>query len=124
MSRRGPTSAPPRWATPRDLDAPTHGPLFTRLMAYLGWEPFPWQQLVGDVSLELDPEGRYRRRTVGLCVARQTGKSSWICARVAMAALQPGTHMGYLAQDRMSGRIKLFEHVAMLLSTPYRRLIR
>ena len=107
----------PRWGTDRDPASQTDGEVLRRVARLMGFELFPWQAHVADVSLEKQ-DGRYRYRTVCTQVGRQNGKSKLISARIAMEAMKPGHHIAYTAQDRNMARAKWEEHVEILESAP------
>lgn len=110
----------PRFATPRRPDTPTRGHLLAQVGKLIGFDLFPWQQHAGDVSLQYDPITRQPLyRTVGVSVARQNGKTTLVCARVAMQLLLPRSVVAYTAQDRNLARFKWSEHVDLLMSTPF-----
>lgn len=111
---------PPRWATPRRSDTPTRGHLLGDVSRLIGFEPFPWQQHAADVALQFNPISRVPLyRTVGIGLARQNGKTTLVCARVAMQLLVPRSTVAYTAQDRNLARFKWAEHVDLLMSTPF-----
>jgi len=115
---------PPRWGTPRRADRATRGPLLGEVAQLLGWRFHPWQRYSGDVSLEIDrrtKEPYYR--TVGIGVARQNGKTTLVCARIAMQLMAAGSTVAYTAQDRNLARFKWEEHVSLLMSTPFRHKV-
>ena len=83
----------PRWGTPRRLLRPTRGALLAQIAALLGWELHDWQQLAADVSLEYDPMTRTPAYgVVGIAVARQNGKTTLVCARIALQLIVPGAN--------------------------------
>jgi phage terminase large subunit-like protein len=88
----------PRWGTDRDPASQTDGEVLRRVARLMGFELFPWQAHVADVSLEKQ-DGRYRYRTVCTQVGRQNGKSKLISARIAMEAMKPGHHIAYTAKE-------------------------
>ena len=59
----------------------TTGPVAGKLIAAAGQTMDPWQQLVLDVSLREQADGRWCSSEVGLIVARQNGKGSLLVAR-------------------------------------------
>jgi len=76
-------------------------------------KPFmPWQQLVADVVMEVDPEtGRLAYQEMGLTVPRQSGKSTWVEAKAAHRCTATGffgtrQHVVYTAQTRSKAREK------------------
>lgn len=87
---RRPTLAPPaKYATARTPSNQTLGPAAARTSLALG-EPFmPWQQLVADVALELDPDrpGCWRYPLVVITVPRQAGKTTLMRAIRTTVAL-------------------------------------
>lgn len=114
------TSSGPRFGTPRRLARPTRGELLARVAGLLGWDLHPWQAHAGDVALEFDPVSKlWLYRTVGVSVARQNGKTTLVCARIALQLILPRQTIAYTAQDRNIARFKWSEHVAILMSTPF-----
>lgn len=69
-------AAQPRWATPRNPQRETLGPQVGAIAAQFGTPLMPWQRLVADVGLELDPDGRLHYRAVVVTIHRQAGKTT------------------------------------------------
>lgn len=110
----------PRWATRRRSGRPTRGGLDREVAALLGWSFFGWQAALADVAGEYDRATRLPiYRTVGCAVARQNGKTTLICSRIARQLIAPRQTVAYTAQDRGLARTKWGEHVELLLSTPF-----
>ena len=110
----------PRWATPRRLERPTHGPIVAGVGKILGWEFYDWQNAAVDVGMEYYAETRFPcYRTVGLSAARQNGKTVIMCSRIATTLIMPRRTVAYTAQDRGIARLKWLEHVELLMSTPF-----
>src|SRR5215831_2170104 len=77
-----PTSCPPRFGTRRNPDRPTLGPAVGKSARLLGKPFMPWQQLIADVILEIDPAtGLLVYDEYGLTVPRQSGKSTFVEAK-------------------------------------------
>jgi hypothetical protein len=113
------TPPPPRYGTPRSA-RPTRGGLDRQVAALLGWQLFPWQTLVADVAGEYDPVTKVPSyRTAGVGVARQNGKTTLVCSRIARQLIPPRQTVAYTAQDRGLARTKWGEHVDLLMSTPF-----
>ena len=90
------------------------------MAALLGWKLFPWQVDTVDVAGEYDPVTKIPSyRTVGVGVARQNGKTTLICARIARQLIPPRQTVAYTAQDRGLAKTKWDEHVDLLMSTPF-----
>ena len=86
----------------------------------LGWPFFPWQCYVADVAGEYLLGSKLPAyRTVGVAVARQNGKTTLVCSRIARQLIPPRQTVAYTAQDRGLARTKWDEHVALLMSTPF-----
>ena len=86
----------------------------------LGWQFFPWQELVADVAGEYHPQTKNPiYRTVGVSVSRQNGKTTLMCSRIARGLIQPRATIAYTAQDRGLARTKWAEHVDILMDTPF-----
>jgi len=88
----------------------------------------PWQQLVADVALEIDPAtGLLAHREVVLTVPRQSGKTTLLLSVMVHRARGFGTRQRilYTAQTRNDARRKWEEeHVRTLERSPLRTLFR
>lgn len=113
-------SASPRWATRRTLGRPTVGPQIIEQARQLGFEMMPWQVQVAMVAGELVPDPEDRRlwvpayRDVGIYVPRQSGKTTYILAKMFQRARgwveQRGPQrIAYTAQTGNDARKKLVE---------------
>lgn len=119
------TTSPPRYATRLRPDTPSRGHLLAAVSRLIGFDLFPWQRTSADVALQFDPiTGLPLYRTVGVGVARQNGKTTLVCARVAMQLLAPRSTVAYTAQDRNLARFKWAEHVDLLMATPFATKVR
>lgn len=111
-------SCPPRFGTPRSFERATLGPAMGRVAAELGTPFMPWQQYVADVILEVDPiSGLLAYSEFGLTVPRQSGKSTFVLAKVVHRAsatdfFGPRQRMVYTAQTRHKAREKWEEDFA------------
>jgi hypothetical protein len=91
-----------------------------QVASLLGWKFFPWQCHVADVAGEYDQATKVPYyRTAGVGVARQNGKTTLVCARIARQLIPPRQTVAYTAQDRGLARTKWGEHVDLLMSTPF-----
>ena len=95
---------PALYATPA-TDAVSHGSRLAQVAELMGLKLYGWQRQGADVALERDEFGRYRFRTVGVSVGRQSGKTTLAAARIALELLA-GRHVAYTAQDRAMARLK------------------
>lgn len=121
------TSCPPRFSTARSK-ALTLGPRVAQVADKLGTPLMPWQRLVADTALEVDPEtGRLRYRQIVLTVPRQSGKTTLMLAVMAHRALAFGgrQRIVYTAQTRNDARQKWEDdHVTALESSPLKKQFR
>jgi phage terminase large subunit-like protein len=86
----------------------------------LGWTFFPWQADAANIAGEYDGDTkRPFYRTVGISVARQNGKTTLVCSRIARQLIPSRQTVAYTAQDRGLARTKWAEHVELLMSTPF-----
>lgn len=67
----------PKYATARNPENPSFGGRVAAAAEFLGGSLMPWQRLVADVAMELDPNnpGAWRYPVVVVSVPRQAGKS-------------------------------------------------
>lgn len=116
------SSCPPRWATPRNPGRPTLGPRVAQVAKLLGKPLMPWQRLVADVALEIDPAtGLLAYRDVVITVPRQSGKTTLMLAVMVHRALgfRLPQVITYTAQSRIKAREKWEdEHLPILASSP------
>lgn len=91
-------SCPPRYATPRRPDRASHGPQAAQIAEILGLRLMPWQRLVLDTALEVNPDtGRLVYREVRLTVPRQQGKSTLLLVLKAHRCLAMGPNQRVVA---------------------------
>jgi len=120
VTSRRPSDPAPRWGTPRRKSRPSRGGLIVDVARLLGWNLFAWQRRVVTVAMEYDRITRLPfYRTVGVSVARQNGKTTLVCARIAAQLIVPGSTVAYTAQDRGMARFKWKEHCDRLSATPF-----
>ena len=122
VSRRSLPDCPPRWATPRDLSRPTLGPRVAETARLLGKPFMPWQRLIVDVALEIDPQtGQLWYREVDTTVPRQSGKTTLelgVMVHRALGFSLPQV-ITYTAQSRIKAREKWEdEHIPILDKSP------
>jgi hypothetical protein len=109
-------------ATPRDPSRKTLGGAVARVAKQLGKPLIPWQRLVADVALEIDPAtGRLAYREVDLTTPRQSGKTTLeLAVMVHRARTWAESRMLYGAQDRIHARAKWEDdHLATLQHSPF-----
>lgn len=112
-------TCPPRWGTMRDFSRQTYGPKVAKIARALGTPLMPWQRLVVDVGLEIDPEtGLLAYRGVDITVPRQSGKTSVVLPTAVWRAMfRARQRVVYGAQTGVAAREKWEdEHLPMLES--------
>jgi len=115
-------TCPPRWATPRNPDRATLGPRVGEVAALLGTPFMPWQRLVADVALEVDPRtGLLVYREVVVTTPRQSGKTTLeLGVMVHRCRTWARSRVLYSAQSRLHAHKKWEdEHVATLKASPF-----
>lgn len=142
------TAAAPRYGTQRNEARTTLGQYLANIGETLGTDFYPWQQMLSDVSMELDPRDRptdqhstlrLHYQYVGALVGRQSGKTLWAVARVLAQCLLPNDgsvaryvgvprflpqKVAYTAQSRTVATQKWQEHVEMMLNSDFSHLIK
>lgn len=109
------TECAPRWATERDPTRKTYGPAVGAAAKALGMPLMPWQQLVADVGLEVDSDGKPCYREVIFSTPRQSGKTLMLLAWEIQRAigwaqmLDAPQRIVYTAQTGMDARTKLLD---------------
>jgi phage terminase large subunit-like protein len=109
LSKDSVSHCEPSLATNRSPERKTYGSRVTTVARELGTPLMPWQQLVADVALEIDPAtGLLAYREITLTVPRQSGKTTLILALAVQRALgfiEP-QRIIYSAQTRLDARQK------------------
>ena len=117
----------PRYATNRDPNAATYGGRVAEIAEILGTPLMPWQRLVADIALEINPDtGRLKYREVILTVPRQSGKSTLILAVAIQRALGMGERQNivYAAQTRKDAIGKMFDDWWRILQdSPFKSVV-
>lgn len=100
----------PRWATPRNPSRKTLGHVAQRVSEEFGTPLMPWQREVADVALEVDKDGKFYYREIGVTVPRQSGKTTLTLAILFTRALyRPRQNLRYTAQTGSDARKKLID---------------
>jgi hypothetical protein len=113
---------PPLFATPRDPSRDTLGGAVAAVAEQLGTPLMPWQRLVADVAMELDPQtGLLAYSEVDLTTPRQSGKTTLeLGVLVHRCRTWPRSRVLYSAQSRIHAHKKWEdEHVATLKASPF-----
>jgi len=107
-----------KFATKRNPERETLGHELAAIAKQMGQPLMPWQRLVADVGLELDPvTGRPVYREIVVTVPRQSGKTTLVLAWELQRALRWATpqKVAYTAQTGWDARRKLIEDQAPAL---------
>jgi hypothetical protein len=115
-------ACPPLYATPRDPSRKTLGGAVAKVARALGTPLMPWQRIVADVAMELDPRtGRLAYREVIVTTPRQSGKTTLeLAALVHRCRTWERSRVLYTAQDRIHARSKWEDdHLAALQRSPF-----
>jgi len=101
----------PRWITPRNLDRPTLGPALARIAEALRKPFMPWQHVVANTAMEVDPDtGLLVYGVCGLTLPRQQGKTCLTIPLMTHRCLAwTGQLVSYAAQTRDAAKLKLRE---------------
>ena len=71
----------PRLMSP-PLKGPSRGPEFAEFAKSVGYPLFPWQEFIANDFLTTDKEGDFQRKTIGVILSRQNGKTMLIALRI------------------------------------------
>lgn len=114
----------PRFATKRDPSRFSLGPALGQLAAKLGHPFMPWQQLVADIGLEIDPvTGHFVYRDITFLTPRQSGKTTLLLTWALHRLLtDPGCDTVYSAQDGQAARAKLLHDLWPILA-PHKKAL-
>lgn len=114
----------PRWATARNLDRKTYGPRVRKISEALKTPFMPWQQMVSDIALEVNPiTGKLHYRTIIITVPRQSGKTTLLLSLMVHRALgfEGRQNIIYTAQTQKAARKKWEEeHVYALNNSMFK----
>lgn len=113
---------PPRYGTVRNLNRATFGPNIAAISANLGKPWQPWQHVVGNTAMEIDPvTGRLVYSTVIVTLPRQQGKTCLTIPVMTHRAIAwPKQTIIYAAQTRTAALEKFKDdHEPMLAESIY-----
>ena len=71
----------PRLMTP-PIKGKSYGPEFEAFCESVGYPLFPWQKYIANDFLTVDSTGAFQRRTVGIILSRQNGKTLLMALRI------------------------------------------
>ncbi len=123
------SQAQPRWATQRRPERETLGGQVAEVAKLLGTPLMPWQRLVADVGLELDPDtGLPAYREVWFSVMRQSGKTALALPLEVHRCISPTwgspQRVVYTAQTGWEAKTKFLEdQVPILEASPLGKLV-
>lgn len=113
-----PPSAPPRYATPKPQGL-TLGPMISKTMELIGYQPMPWQDWAADVIGELREDGLPRWPMVIVSVPRQSGKSALMMSVAVHRILtRPNARVWYTAQTGADAADQWRENLDKVNSSP------
>lgn len=105
------------WTVPRIhsplLNGETKAAEVIDLAKRIGIDVLPWQEWVLNDMMKIDEKGKYKRKTVGLLIARQNGKTFLATLRILYGLLQGEKVMGMSAKREQA--LKTFEEVLEII---------
>lgn len=115
---------PPRFATTRNPAYRTFGPAVAKVSAAMGQPYMPWQQMVADVSGEVDSRGLFVHPLVVISVPRQAGKTTHVLANgVHRCLYRPDRRVWHTAQTGQEARDQWLEMTNRLRRSPLAQLV-
>ena len=108
----------PRIHTPLN-DLESKGEAFIKFCERIGQPLLPWQQWLAHHSLKVNPDGTWKHPIVGLVVARQNGKSTFMALQILWRVYELGEMLQVHTAHKLTTSSEIFYKVnAIIEQTP------
>lgn len=98
------------------VDLPTHGDNFIEFCERIDFPLLPWQQFLAREMLRYKPDGRWYHSEVGIIVARQQGKSTFMALLIIWAAIEFGAKLQIHTAHKLTTSNEIFLKVDSIIN--------
>ena len=97
------------------LDLPTRGHEMIEFCKEIGVPLLPWQELLAIESLKYKPDGRWAHPIVGVMIARQNGKSTFMALRILFGIYKLDEKMHLATAHKLTTSAEIFFKVGQMI---------
>jgi hypothetical protein len=97
------------------LDLPTRGHEMIEFCKEIGFPLLPWQELLAIESLKYKPDGRWAHPIVGVMIARQNGKSTFMALRILFGIYKLDEKMHLATAHKLTTSAEIFFKVGQMI---------
>jgi hypothetical protein len=97
------------------LDLPTRGHEMVEFCKEIGFPLLPWQELLAIESLKYKPDGRWAHPIVGVMIARQNGKSTFMALRILFGIYKLDEKMHLATAHKLTTSAEIFFKVGQMI---------
>jgi phage terminase large subunit-like protein len=99
----------------KPLDLPTRGHEMVEFCKEIGFPLLPWQELLAIESLKYKPDGRWAHPIVGVMIARQNGKSTFMALRILFGIYKLDEKMHLATAHKLTTSAEIFFKVGQMI---------
>ena len=99
----------------KPLDLPTRGHEMIEFCKEIGFPLLPWQELLAIESLKYKPDGRWAHPIIGVMIARQNGKSTFMALRILFGIYKLEEKMHLATAHKLTTSAEIFFKVGQMI---------
>ena len=99
----------------KSLDLPTRGHEMIEFCKEIGFPLLPWQELLAIESLKYKPDGRWAHPIIGVMIARQNGKSTFMALRILFGIYKLEEKMHLATAHKLTTSAEIFFKVGQMI---------
>jgi hypothetical protein len=99
----------------KPLDLPTRGHEMIEFCKEIGFPLLPWQELLAIESLKYKPDGRWAHPIIGVMIARQNGKSTFMALRILFGIYKLEEKMHLATAHKLTTSAEIFYKVGQMI---------
>jgi hypothetical protein len=97
------------------LDLPSRGQEMIKFCEEIGFPLLPWQKLLAIETLKYKPDGRWAHPIVGVMIARQNGKSTFMALRILFGIYKLDEKMHLATAHKLTTSAEIFFKVGQMI---------
>jgi hypothetical protein len=99
----------------KSLDLPSRGPEMIEFCKEIGFPLLPWQELLAIETLKYKPDGRWAHPIIGVMIARQNGKSTFMALRILFGIYKLDEKMHLATAHKLTTSAEIFFKVGQMI---------
>ena len=99
----------------KSLDLPSRGQEMIEFCKEIGFPLLPWQELLAIETLKYKPDGRWAHPIIGVMIARQNGKSTFMALRILFGIYKLDEKMHLATAHKLTTSAEIFFKVGQMI---------